>query len=137
MSGTRQLQSAVVDLNLFVSGLISAFGQPRRLLDQFRNNGFTLVISQQLRDELDEVLRRDKFTRRLGHMADVRDAIFSRIDHEARFVEPVSPLDIAVRDPKDGIVLATALGGRADYLVTGDPISSSSGMIRESARCGS
>jgi predicted nucleic acid-binding protein len=36
---------------------------------------------------------------------------------------PVTPrrrLPVHIRDPKDERVLAAALGGRADYLVTGD-----------------
>jgi putative PIN family toxin of toxin-antitoxin system len=116
----RQPSSAVVDLNLFVSALISSLGQPRRLLNRFQSGDFILVICNQLRHELGEVLRREKLAVRFGITAEIRDTLLTFIDSKAAFVAPVSPLDITVRDPKDGIVLATALGGRADYLVTGD-----------------
>jgi putative PIN family toxin of toxin-antitoxin system len=118
MSGTRQ-PSAVVDLNLFVSGIISELGLPRRLIIRVRQDAFVLVLSRQLRDELDEVLRRQKLAR-YGLTAEGRAAFFDVIDARAVIVRPSPTLPLAVRDRKDEIVLATALGGSADYLVTGD-----------------
>jgi putative PIN family toxin of toxin-antitoxin system len=120
MSVAIPLARVVIDLNQFVSGLISSQGQPRRLLDHFRHGSFTLVISHQVRDELDEVLQREKFSTRFGLTPEQRAAFLSLVDARARFIEPLRRVPVAIRDPKDEIVLATALGGVADYLVTGD-----------------
>ena len=120
MSSALPPRRAVVDHNLFVSGLISKLGQPNRLIALFRQNAFVLIISDQLRSELDEVLHRDKFRTKYGlTLEEIADFLFL-VDTKATFVTPRRRLPIAVRDPKDAIVLATALGGRADYLVSGD-----------------
>jgi predicted nucleic acid-binding protein len=66
MSDAWRPTSAVVGLNLFVSGLISPLGLPYQIIERFRYGAFTLVISQQIREELDEVHHRDKFTSSLG-----------------------------------------------------------------------
>jgi putative PIN family toxin of toxin-antitoxin system len=120
MSGVRQIERTVVDLNLFVSGLISRLGQPRRLIDHLYRGSFQLIISQELRDELDEVLQREKFTIRFGLTPEDRTSFLALVDRRAIFVDPAPRVPVAVRDPKDEIVLATASGGSADYIVTGD-----------------
>jgi putative PIN family toxin of toxin-antitoxin system len=120
MSDAWRPTSAVVDLNLFVSGLISPLGRPYQIIERLRYGAFTLVISRQIREELDVVLHRDKFTVKLGLTADVIDAFLFLVDAQASFVEPSQQLPVAVRDPKDAIILATAIDGRADFLVTGD-----------------
>jgi len=120
MNSARLPASAVLDLNLFVSGLISSLGQPRRLLDGLWGDEFVVVICTQLRDELEKVLQREKFTARFGVTPKARSDLLFVIDAKARFVIPAASVPVLVRDPKDEIVLATALGGRADYLVTGD-----------------
>ncbi len=38
----------------------------------------------------------------------------------APHIEPTSTLPVPVRDPKDEHILASGLGGNADYLITGD-----------------
>lgn len=69
---------------------------------------------------MDEVLHREKFTSRFGLTPEDRADFLALVDSRATFVAPVAHLPIAVRDAKDDIVLATALGGEAEYLVTGD-----------------
>lgn len=119
MSDAEEPRRAVVDLNLFVSGLLSRLGAPHRLVEHLRQDSFVLVISRELRAELEEVLQREKFVR-FGLTAERRSGLLSLIDAKAAYVEPDCTLPRVVRDPKDEIVLATALAGHADFLVTGD-----------------
>lgn len=120
MSAQSPSIRAVVDHNLFVSGLISAHGLPSQLISQFRQDAYVLVTSAQLRSELEEVLRRDRFRTKYGLTPEeVADFLFL-VDTKALFVRPIQHLPVTIRDPKDAIVLATALGGRADYVVSGD-----------------
>ena len=111
---------AVVDHNLFVSGLISAHGLTSQLIAQFRQDAFVLVTSAQLRSELEEVLRRDRFRTKYGLTPEeVADFLFL-VDTKALLVRPSRHLPVTIRDPKDAIVLATAVGGSADFVVSGD-----------------
>lgn len=110
--------SVVVDTNVFVSGLIVEKGLPHQLIKLFEEGLFLLIISQKMRDELEEVLHRVKFSAFLSE--DKLSKFFRMIDIISTIVSPHAIMPIEVRDPKDQKVLATALGGKADYLVTGD-----------------
>jgi putative PIN family toxin of toxin-antitoxin system len=110
--------SVVVDTNVFVSGLIVEKGLPHQLIKLLEEDLFILIISQKMRDELEEVLYRVKFSAFLSE--DKLSKFFRMIDIISTVVSPRAITPIEVRDPKDQKVLATALGGKADYLVTGD-----------------
>ena len=112
--------SAVVDTNLFVSGLILKRGTPYELVEALRRGGFTLVVTEALRGEYGRVLPRPKFAQRYGLTPEeIADFLFL-VDTSALQASARRRLPIAVRDKKDERVLAAALGGKADYLVSGD-----------------
>jgi uncharacterized protein len=73
-----------------------------------------IVWSMPLRDELVRVLRR----KRLLNPAAI-EAI-SALSDLVEMLKPVALPKRICRDPDDDIVLATALAGRADLIVTGD-----------------
>lgn len=54
--------SVVVDTNVFVSGLIVEKGLPHQLIKLLEEDLFILIISEKMRDELEEVLHRVKFS---------------------------------------------------------------------------
>jgi putative PIN family toxin of toxin-antitoxin system len=118
--GRGEKLKAVVDTNLFVRGLISKLGNPFVLLEALRREEFLLVISQPLRREYEEVLRRPKFAQKYGLTPkEIADFLFL-VDSNARKITPLPVLPLQVRDVKDEKVLAAALGDRVDFLVTSD-----------------
>jgi putative PIN family toxin of toxin-antitoxin system len=110
---------AVVDTNLFVSASILHRGAPHDLLAAWERNGFALLISREQRAEVGNTLVRPKFARYGGSSTQVR-SLLNRIAKQAVIASPVAELPLPVRDVKDEPILASALGGDADYLVTGD-----------------
>ncbi len=118
MIRSKRNLSVVVDTNIFVSGLIAEKGLPHKLIKLLEEDLFLLIISQKMRDELEEVLYRVKFSAFLSE--DKLSKFFKMIDIISFVVSPQTIIPIEARDPKDQKVLATALGGKADYLVTGD-----------------
>ncbi len=114
------LVSAVVDTNLLVSGTVSKRGNPAALLDAWRRNAFLLLLSDAQRREVTEVFSRPRIVERYQIPDDELQALFSLLETQTRRVPLQEPLPLQVRDPKDNHILAAALGGRADYLVTGD-----------------
>lgn len=120
MRRARGLLRAVVDTNQFVSGSITRRGNPRKLLLAWRGAAFTLVISQEQRAEIAEVLSRPEICQKYDVSEREREALLRRIDRTAAEVNPRRRPAIPVRDAKDEKILALALAGRADYLVTGD-----------------
>jgi len=57
---------AVIDTNIFISGLIGT-GSSSAIIDSLANNAFKLVISYSLLDELLAVLNRPKFKRNFDY----------------------------------------------------------------------
>jgi putative PIN family toxin of toxin-antitoxin system len=110
---------AVVDTNLFVSGLIAG-GLPGQVLQAFRDGRFLLLIAPDLRAEIEGVLRRPEIAQRYGLSPDLIAEVLALLDSDAVHVTPLSPSPVTVRDPKDQMLLDTALGGAADFLATGD-----------------
>lgn len=110
----------VVDTNQFVSGAISTQGNPFILLEAIRLRRVTLIISQEQRGELADVLSRRRLRERFGVSAEVRGRILTLVDTAGVRVPLALPVPMDVRDPKDVMILASALSGRAHYIVTGD-----------------
>ena len=110
----------VLDTNIFVSAAITKVGIPHRLLLAWRAGAFTVLLSEAQRREIDEVLHRPAIADKYGLPAEELTDLLFVLDATAFPVVPRRRLPLAVRDPKDEHILAAALGGRADYLVTGD-----------------
>lgn len=111
---------AVIDTNVFVSGSISSVGASRRIVDLWREGRFTLIMGGEQHSELAEVLHRPAIKERYALIEDEVGALLFLVDVRAVRVAPRRRLPVTVRDPKDAHLLASALGGQADYLVTGD-----------------
>ena len=102
----------VFDTNVIVAGLVSE-GLCHELLET-RLPDHAAILSRTLWDELVEKLR-DKF----GLAADELPLLDLYRRH-ATFVEPQPLKKPACRDPDDDWVLATAIAGEAEAIVTGD-----------------
>lgn len=107
----------VFDLNVLVSALITR-EKPRELWLKTVRKEFTLVLSGKIRSEFLRVIGRKKFRKYLSE----RDVIdFLKIlNNTARFVRPISKLQVIEEDPDDNLILTTAVDGRANYIVSGD-----------------
>ncbi len=105
----------VVDTNVWVSALIVPTGPPAAVLHALRERRFELVASWQLAEELADVLRRPKLRRYEISGTDVDDVL----QLLAPFL-PTAELDTPIRNEGDAPVVAAALAGAADAIVTGD-----------------
>jgi uncharacterized protein len=109
---------AVLDTNVFVSGLINPKGVPAAIVRALRAKRFTLVSSPAINEEIVEVLKRPYIRDRYGLGDRIFDVAFI-LWEVAELV--IDPPDVKVSsDPEDDKFVAAAVGGRADYLVTGD-----------------
>jgi putative PIN family toxin of toxin-antitoxin system len=109
---------ATVDTNVWISSLLSRAGAPARLRRAYQAGSFTAVVSERLLAELESVLARPRFAR-LG--IDAREA--QELLAVLRDVGVMAPVEGAVRvcrDPKDDVVIETAIAGQADVIVSGD-----------------
>lgn len=102
-----------------LSGLLWS-GNPATIIESARIGRILLFTSGELLDELDGVLRRLKFSRRLAFAGLSVDAALALYRDLATVVVPV-PVGLPdLRDPDDLAVLACAVAASADIIVTGD-----------------
>jgi len=105
----------VVDTNVWVSALIMPVGPSGRVVNAIRRGTLRAVATFALAREVVEVMARPRL-RRYG--IDREDATEILI-----LLSPMLPdveVDLPVRDSKDLAVLAAALAGGAEAIVTGD-----------------
>jgi putative PIN family toxin of toxin-antitoxin system len=119
MTKNNEQVKVVLDTNLFVSGAILKRGNPYELLEAWRREGFVLLISDALQTEIAEVLIRE-IKEKYHLTTDEVEETLQLLQTDALLTSPAPTLPVALRDPKDEKVLALAVGGQADYLVTGD-----------------
>lgn len=110
---------------MLISAAISANGAPRELLVAWYTGRFEMIVSYDVLYELEAVLMRPWFRRKLAY-ADVIEYVMW-IRERATFVPDAPPLEglegwyLEPRpDPDDVYLVALAKEHRADYLVTGD-----------------
>lgn len=110
----------VLDTNTLVSAVLSPNGPPRRLLDDARRRVFELCSSAVLMAELIDVVSREKFARRFALAGLTPLGIVGEIRRLAVMAAPASVPPVVANDADDDHVLACALAGNADLIVSGD-----------------
>ena len=107
----------VIDTNILVSALLREGSLPAELLLHWRRGRFDLLTSPVQLDEFARVTRYPRLRERLS------PALAGRLVNELRqlavVVEKLPRLAVC-RDPDDDHLLALAVAGHADFLVTGD-----------------
>ena len=106
----------VVDTNTIISGILLPQSVPGRLLG-FLAEHATLIFSPATRDELLEVIAREKFDRYVA--AEARERAVIILVRDSEMVAPRRLFHVC-RDPKDDKFLDAAHAGRADCLISGD-----------------
>jgi putative PIN family toxin of toxin-antitoxin system len=111
---------AVVDTNVFVSGLLLPKSTPGRVIAAWRNGHFRLVLSEPMLGEIGAVLGYAKIRKRIGWDEGAIGHYLAVLRFEAEIVDIGSASVHVPRDAKDNMVLATLLVSGADCLVSGD-----------------
>jgi len=111
----------VLDTCVIVSAFRSQNGASRALINAFDRKEFNLLLSTALLLEYEDVLSRQEqmlvhgFS--LREIAEFLDTMADRADRAVR-VSPHFKWNPQLRDPGDEHVLATAINGNADLIVT-------------------
>ncbi|QSR85009.1 putative toxin-antitoxin system toxin component, PIN family [Methylacidimicrobium sp. B4] len=109
----------VLDTNVLLGALISPHGPPDRIYRAWREGRFKLVTSAAQLDELRRASRYPKLkailpAHRVGTMVNNMQRVI------VLNALPPLPEGVEATDSNDEFLLAMALAGDADYLVTGD-----------------
>ena len=109
----------ILDTNVLLAALISPQGPPDKIYRAWRSASFELVTSTAQLDELRRVSRYPKLkdvlpAHRVGTMVNNMQRALVLNDL------PALPQSLELKDANDAFLIAMALAGEADYLVTGD-----------------
>ena len=107
----------VLDTNILISALITKDTPPDLLYQACLRGEIELVTSNEQIVEMADVLARPRLQRFL--IADEAAAMVENITTRADVIEAPPPVMIS-RDPKDNPIIAAAIAGKADLLVSGD-----------------
>ncbi len=106
----------VLDTNVVVSAVLLPRSVPRKAFDLSFVRG-SVLVSESMLDELDDVLRRPRFERYVSE--DERLQFLTNFIRDATVVE-VTEIVTDCRDPKDKKFLELAVSGSATCLISGD-----------------
>lgn len=113
----------VFDTNVFISALFNPKRPPARLLELALQRKIKLLISPQLLGEIERVLTYPRviklLKKRKAAPGEIRESIAKILQ-----IAILTPGDLTIEatsaDPADDMVLACALEGKADFVVSGD-----------------
>jgi hypothetical protein len=108
------MKRLLLDTNIYISAILFG-GKPKEIIDLAKENKFEIIISEYILWEIREVLSR-KFK--------VPDNRLNIIEHDilslAKIVKVSSMIDAIAEHPADNAVLACAIDGNVDFIISGD-----------------
>lgn len=106
-----------LDTNVMISGLLSKASPPGRLMLAWPDGRFTLVTSTYQLDELRRAVGYERLRDRITP-EQIREFL-ENVDAKATVLDDLPNVDVSP-DRKDNSILATAIAGKADLIVSGD-----------------
>ncbi len=105
----------LIDTNVYVSA-IAFGGTSRQVINAVISGRIVNYISNEILDELADVLNRPKF----AYDKNVIRSIINEIEQISMLFNDYPEIDLVKQDSKDNHVLSCAIQAKVDYLVTGD-----------------
>jgi putative PIN family toxin of toxin-antitoxin system len=110
---------ATLDTNVLVAGIVTSPQTVNgQVIQAWRENKYSLVLSEAILTELSRTLSEPYFSARLT--AAQIEGTLNLFHSEATIVPLLVPVAGVATHPEDDLILAAALSGRVDYLVTRD-----------------
>ena len=110
--------SAVLDTNILASGAVTATNSPGQILDAWRDGLYSLVISEDIMDELKRVFQKPYFQSRLTQKG--IDSFIALLENEAITTPLTAKVSGITTHLEDDLILSAAVSAKVDYFVTGD-----------------
>jgi len=111
----------VLDADCLVGGTIAGRGAAHELIDLWRDGAFELIACPHLVAEVRRTLLHPRISTRHGITRDEVEALSSDLQQDSIWLDdPLDPPRVVRPDAGDDYVVAIALAGHADSLVTRD-----------------
>ena len=111
---------AVIDTNLFISGLFGKDSLSAKLQDLWINQEFELVTSIEIIKEVSRVVQYPRIKKRFHPKDETLKRFFRLVFRKAVVTKDIYKTDRIADDPSENKFLACALEGKADFIVSRD-----------------
>jgi len=111
---------AVIDTNVFISGIFGKDSLSAKLQDLWINQEFELATSIKILKEISRVLQYPKIKDHFKPKDETIRRFFRLVFRKAIITKDLYATDRITDDPSDNKFLACALEAKADYIVSGD-----------------
>jgi len=113
----------VIDTNVLVSSVLTPGGNPDEVLQGVFDGGLHLILSRAILEEARRVFSYPKI-RKLQEQESVSveeiEGFLISLGRISTLVAPMEQSSFIHEDPADNMILAAAVAGRADFIVSGD-----------------
>jgi putative PIN family toxin of toxin-antitoxin system len=113
----------VIDTNILVSAILTPEGNPAKILKLVLEGKLNLIISPAILGETRQVFNYPKLAKLMEKNNITRQEIYGFLDKMSR-VALITPgkldIDVIPKDPADNKIIACALEGDADFIISGD-----------------
>jgi uncharacterized protein len=111
---------AVIDTNLFVSGIFGKNSLTSTLQDLWIDQEIELATSLEIMKEVSRVLTYPKIRQKIGITDEGVRQFFRLVFRKALITKDIYKSDRIISDPTDNKFFACAMETKADYIVSGD-----------------
>ena len=111
---------AVLDTNILVSAFLVKQGKPAQIVQDGRARKFQLILAEEILAELREALGYKHIQKRFHPIPAEIDEFVERLRTVSILVTLAEIDHVVVGDPDDDVIVACAVEGKADYLVSGN-----------------
>jgi putative PIN family toxin of toxin-antitoxin system len=111
---------AVLDSNVIVSAIIVPVGKPAQIILMAREGKFQCILSQEILGEVRRILKSKHIQKKYHPDPDESEDLIAVLTGISELIELKHIENVIENDPPDNLVLACAVEGGADYLVSGN-----------------
>jgi putative PIN family toxin of toxin-antitoxin system len=117
------MTSIVIDTNILVSSILTPEGNPAKILKLVLEGKLNLIISPDILKETRQVFNYPKLAKLMEKNNITRQEVYVFLEKMSR-VALITPgkleLNAIPKDPADNKIIACALEGDADFIISGD-----------------
>lgn len=114
------MPKAVLDSNVIVSALIVPHGKPAQIILHAKQGKFICVLSAEILQEVRGILHRQHIQKKYHPSEQAIQDLLTVLQELSVMISVQSVENVITNDPPDNIVLACAVEGGVDYLVSGN-----------------
>ena len=115
----RKKPLVVLDTNVIVSGFLSSDTYPSKILDAWLFGYFQVAVSQELKQELNQVFKKPYINKILQNQKSIKP-ILGKLFNKSIMISPAPIDEVVFLDETDHFLLELAVTAQASIIVTGD-----------------